>query len=123
MGARTGRAAERPPVWGQVNFPLLCTPPPLPSVPRHSPAQPQRGQKQHHEDEEGVALVHRGPVLPGAMRVGRQQSTGRDQGRAAHPGTMSQEAPLDGGGPLGEGTGPRAGTLQGKGLAAQRQGW
>lgn len=31
--------------------------------PPHLPAQAQRGQQQDHEDEEGVTLVHGGPVL------------------------------------------------------------
>lgn len=28
------------------------------------PAEAQRWQQQNHKDEEGVALVHSGPVLP-----------------------------------------------------------
>lgn len=91
------------------------------------PAQSQRGQEQHHEDEEGVALVHGGPVLAGA---GAQGTGAEVRWASSHPAppanTVSQE------GPLGRGALPEvrklasplpvssrtsgAGSLNGKGL-------
>lgn len=56
---------------------LPPTPPPSshPSL-GNPPAQSQRGQEQYHEDEEGVALVHRGPVLAGAGAGDTQPEVG-----------------------------------------------
>lgn len=83
-------------------LPILRHPPiprQLPSLPADPPAQSQRGQEQHHEDEEGVALVHGGPVLPGAEAGGRGAEVRRAGPHAAPPdNTVSQEGPLGRGG-------------------------
>lgn len=75
---------------------------PLPSLPADPPAQSQRGQEQHHEDEEGVALVHGGPVLPGAEAGGRGAEVRWAHPHAAPPANAASQK-----GPLGRGGFPR----------------
>lgn len=102
--------------WGWPGFPswapclvrevgsLNCSPLPVLQSPYpgsspillNSPAQSQRGQEQHHEDEEGVALVHGGPVLPRAGGRGAGNGTGQGSPgprRAPPTMTMSKECP------------------------------
>ena len=76
-------ALRTPPDLGPLAAPLLAVPQPS-SHPflRNPPAQSQRGQEQHHEDEESVALVHGGPVLTGAG-VGGGHRVGAEVRRAS----------------------------------------
>lgn len=108
-----------------------CNPPPHPPPATSShlilcdlPAQSQRGQEQHHKDEEGVTLVHGGPVLPRAGAGGAGAEVSRSSPHAHTPsldgitgGSAGMGASQGEGHPSPAALGPpRVGRRKGKGL-------
>lgn len=76
-GGKEGGGSVR--ALGTLGTAFLTSPRTCPPT-QGSPAQSQGRQEQHHKDEEGVTLVHSGPVLPGAGT-----DTGHGGGQGCQP--------------------------------------